>query len=100
MRNGDVVNLGSHQLRIVVKNSDQLKAAFLKIGMICKGMTQVARADNNGFVSARKPQNLSDFVIEILNLIAVALLSEAAEAVQILPDLRRRNTHFFTQMFG
>jgi hypothetical protein len=56
--------------------------------MIGNGTTEVARTQQNRLIAARKAENFSDFIAELAYNIAVSLLAKAAEAVQILPNLR------------
>ena len=45
-------------------------------------------------------ENLADSLLQIGHMIAVALLTKAAEAVDILPNLRSRQVHALAQFLG
>ena len=40
-----------------------------------------------------KSQNLADFLIQICGIVAVPLLTETTEIIEILPDLGSRHFH-------
>jgi hypothetical protein len=46
-----------------------------------KGSSEVSRTDDNRAVALRNTEKLADFSVEILDVVAVSLLTEAAEAV-------------------
>ena len=50
-------------------------------------MAQVARADQNRFVCVGEPQDVSDLCTKLIHHVAVSLLPEPAEAVEILTNL-------------
>ena len=41
-------------------------------------------------------QDLRDLIMQISDVVAVALLTEAAEVIEVLTDLRRRKLHPLT----
>ena len=47
-----------------------------------------------------QPQDRPEFLQQLVDIIAVALLAKAAEAVEILTDLRGRQSHAFRQGAG
>ena len=61
-----------------------MKSALFKPLVVRERVTEAARADNNRRVPLLQPENCPDFIVQILNIIAVALLTEAAKLVKIL----------------
>ena len=86
--------------RINVKNAAYQKSPSLKIRVICQRLTEIPGSDNDDSVFLIQSQNSSDLRIQVLHIITVALLPEAAEMIQILAYLRCRYIHFFTQLLG
>lgn len=78
---------------VAVENTDQLEAARFERHMCCNSASQIARADQDRFITAAQAEDVFDFVVELLYAVPVALLPEAAEAVEILPDLRSGQLH-------
>lgn len=68
-------------MHTVVKNSDQPKAAAVKIHMARNGASKVASADQNHRHVAAKPHNVADLLMQRSHVIAVTLLSKPAETV-------------------
>ena len=59
------------------------------------GVTEVARADEDGLEPAVDAEDLADLRVEALDIVAVALLAEAAEIIEVLSDLRGGEAHAF-----
>ena len=78
---------GPVKFRVHIKNSNHLKSPAGKFRIICQCLSQVTCAENDHIVGTVQSQNLSNFRMQMLYVVAVALLAEAAEIVQILPDL-------------
>lgn len=83
----DVADLRTNQLRIAVKDSLYHKTSGLEIRIACQRASKVAAADNDHVVNLVQTKNLADLGSQIFYIITIALLSETAEIVQILPDL-------------
>ena len=77
------------------KAADQLKAEVAEIKMASHGGAEVARADQNRLIMIVKSENMLDLLFELAYAVAVALLTEAAKAVKILPYLRSGGFHNF-----
>ena len=75
------------QRRIIIKDPGENKAAPFKIHIIGKRLSEVACPYNNQVVGFVQPQNPADFLIQIFDVVAVALLPESAKVVEILSDL-------------
>ena len=58
------------------------------------GAPQVPGPEENGLPVLAEAQNFADFFVKVLDIVAVALLAEAAEAVEVLADLGSREPHF------
>ena len=83
-----------------IKYTYELAAAFFKIKVHCNGTTQVACAYEDCFKLFVNADDAGDFAAQLGNVIAVALLSEAAEAVQILSYLRGGKLHSLRKLAG
>ena len=88
------------ELGVDVEHSGEMEAAFFKVDIIRQRLADVARAANNHIITFVQPEDFPDFLVQQLHVIPVALLPEAAEVVQVLPDLRRGNPHTLAQLFG
>ena len=53
----------------------------------------ITRTDNDRTKPRRNAEEIADLAVQILDIIAIALLAEAAKAVEILTDLRCRYLH-------
>ena len=72
---------------IAVKNTDQLAPSLLKFHMGSDGFAEISGTDQNDtgrFIDAKDAAN---DLAQLLDMIAVALLSESAEAIEILANL-------------
>ena len=92
-----------------VGNSDELSAVFSSIAddeefslkLDSSGgekIITVARADYHGIITVVGSEDIKYLSIELFDIVAVALLTEAAEAVDVLPNLRRREVHPLAQL--
>ncbi len=75
---------GTDHLRGIIKSADQLKAKLLKGHMTHDRPAKISGPDQNTLEFILKPQNFPDLYTELRYVISVALLPEAAEAVN--PD--------------
>ena len=96
----DPGNLLTAQSVVAVENTDQLAAPLFKINVLRNGFSKVAYADENGLVACVHAKNLSDLGVKLRHIITVALLSEAAEAVQILTNLGSGQPHTLCKLPG
>ena len=71
----------SCKVRVFIKNSDKLKPSCLKMHMLCNCRAQVSCADYYRLELPVKTEHLADFKLKLFYAVAVALLTEAAEAV-------------------
>ena len=85
--NSQPVHGFSNQCGIDVEQSDDVYAALFKHGRTHQRATQIANTDDDGTKSCTDAKDLGNFSIKIVDVIAVALLTEAAEAVEVLTDL-------------
>ena len=56
----------------------------------------MTRSDDDHLVLLIDVQDLRDLIVKIPDVVAVALLTEAAEVIEVLTDLRRRELHPLT----
>ena len=85
----DSVDLRSDQFRIHFKYPGHNETRLIIIGMVHDRLTQVSRADDDHLIPPVQTEDGADLIVQPLNTVAVALLSETAEIVQVLADLRR-----------
>ena len=97
---GDAGDLGAHRPLLHIKGGQELKAVVGKFEILNEGPAQVARPQHDDGVSPVDPQDLADLLFEHVHLIPVPLLPEAAEAEQVLADLRRSQPDGFPQGAG
>ncbi len=95
--NRHVVDLCADDRRGHVEGCVQRKTGLLKMEIVHQGVTEVARADHNQMMMIVHAQDMADFGMQLLHIIAVALLSELPETAQILPYLRCGNIHLLPQ---
>ena len=79
--NGEAAESMANLPRVIVKNTDKAEALGLEGKVGGNGLPQVSRANEDTFVTVGDPENIPDFITELVHHIAIALLSEAAEAV-------------------
>ena len=73
--------------------------AFLREARIVRHRAaDVARADDDDVILMGQAQNLADPLLEVGDVIAVALLAEPAEAVDVLADLGGGQIHALAQL--
>ena len=49
--------------------------------------SEIARTDNDGMKSAPDAEQITDPCVQVVDIVAVPLLTESAEAIEVLPDL-------------
>ena len=92
--------LTADQLRIGVKRTEQAKTARGKIEVIEQRAAQIARADQNSGALILQAENRAQLLQQLIDIVAVALLSKTAEAVKVLPDLRCGQPHTLGERAG
>ena len=85
---------------VPVEDAGDRKALFLKIHMGQDRSAQIARSDQDGLFGQVQSQDLADLFPQRYHVVAIALLTESAKAVEILPDLRSGQTHFRRELTG
>ena len=73
---------------IDVKQSPDKEAVLFESGIIGKGLAEIARAENNDMMVRIQAQYFMYLLPEFTDIIAITLLSESSEAIEILSDLR------------
>lgn len=81
---GDMLNLkhthpGTYYFRRCIENSDYLKTAPAEAIVIGKRSTEVSSPDQHHFVPAIQAQNRRYRIVQIVDPIAITLLTKAAE---------------------
>ena len=84
---GRTADLLADDLRRIVKNVSQTDAAAFKIHVVGDGPAHIARPQQHRVGKTVHSQDMADFIIELGDHVAIALLAETTEAVEILPDL-------------
>ena len=82
-----ISDLAAVKRRIDIKGALKRKSPVLEIHVIDQRLTKIARADQDHIVLLVKPEYLADLFVQITGIIPISLLSEAAEIIEILPDL-------------
>ncbi len=96
----DTVDLRAANLRVDIEDSPEDKPSALKVPVIDKRLPEMPRPDDDQVVLLVKPQYPADLLIKILHIVAISLLAETAEIVQILSDLGRCHLHDIAQFLG
>ena len=94
----DIAHRHTDFLRVVVKHRQRPEALALERRIFCNRAADIARAHDNLRMLTVKSQNFANVHFQIRHLIPVPLTSEAAEAVDVLPNLRRREVHPLAQL--
>ena len=94
------MHINADQRGRYVEHRLHVKAFLRKAGIIRHRAADVARADDNDMVFVVQAQNFADALLQIGHMIPVSLLAKAAEAVDILPDLRGGQVHALAQLLG
>jgi len=89
----DTAYLNVFHGRIAVEYSRKLIAIFRKIYVHCQRTSEITCTDENYLFGDVYAKYLSDLIAKLGDIIAVALLSEAAEAVEVLAYLRGGKAH-------
>ena len=97
---GDAPDLGVDQRGGHVEGGVHLEAHLLKIEVLQQGVAQVAHADDDEPVAVVDAQNVADLGPQLRHVVAVPLLTELAEAAEILADLGGGDVHLIPQGAG
>ena len=84
----------------VVKHTDEGKPQLVEGHVPHDGPPQVARADEHALVVRPQAQDLFDLAAQLGHVVAVALLPEAAKAIQVLADLGGGKAHLLRELLG
>ena len=86
--------------RIAVEDANQPAAALLEINVCGDRFAKIARTDQDDPGFLMDTEDIADDLAQFLDMIAIALLTETAEAIEILPDLRGGQPHSLRQFTG
>ena len=87
------MNAAALQIGIVVKGGGNLEPVVRKLAIAQQRLPQMTGTDDDHIMLRIQPKYLSDLFIKILHIVAIALLTEASEIIQILTDLRCCHVH-------
>ena len=99
-QNGQTGKLLADHGFAAVEDADQLKARKIVCDVGRDRPAQIAGAEQNAFVRAVQTENIADFLAQLPHGVAVALLAIAAEAVEVLADLRSCQAQLFRELSG
>ena len=94
---------GEHVARLPrsgIKHGDDIHTAFFKHGQVYQRAPEIPRTDDNGIEALPDREYLADLGKQVTDIVSVALLPEAAKAVEILPYLRCGHVHQGGQLAG
>ena len=89
----------SYLFPVGIEQSDKVNAATVEFHVVCKRKPHVAETDDYRLCVSVRSEQMFYFRKQIFYVVTVTLLSEPAEAVQVLPYLRRGNIHLFAEFF-
>ena len=98
--NVDAAVLRTDERGLDVKGGDQLYAPVGEAEVLHQRAADVADADQDRGKAPVRAENTGDLGAESGYIVAVALLSEFAEAVEIMPDLGGREAQLLPQLSG
>lgn len=87
-----------HKSLARIEHGEDIHAPLFEHGLVDEAAAQVSRADDDGVEARSNAEDLADLGEEVVDVIAVALLTEAAEAVEILADLGGGDVHHGGQL--
>ena len=90
----------ARQRGIGVKRAQQAKPAGCKVKVVEQRAAQIARAQQDRRAPGAQAEDRAQLLLQFVDIIPIALLSKAAKAVEILPDLRSGQPHAFRQRAG
>jgi len=96
----DITDILPDKVGVAVKNSNQRKTLAFKRHMGRNCAAKISGADQNCFILCIQSQNAPDFFLQLMHHIAITLLPKAAEAVQILSNLRGSQSHAVRKLPG
>lgn len=84
---------------ILVENSDKFEAAVFIENFVCYSLAQISGADKYSFQFLVNAENFADFLLELRNVVAIALLAESAKTVEVVADLGSGKPHSVSKFF-
>ena len=94
------VDDGAGELRVDIKGGVYSETGLGEGKILQQGMTQVAHSDHDEMMIIVHAQDMADLRTKLFHIVAVALLTELAEAAEILSDLGSSDIHFLSQGVG
>ena len=96
--NGDAVHRGADDSGGDVEGGVEEEAALVEVKVLQQRVTEVARADDDEAALVIHAEDVADLGAQLHDVVAVALLTEATEAIQILPYLACGKLHPFGKL--
>ena len=93
-------DLRPDQQRVGVEGGHQPHTVFCEIEIGHQGLAQISRTNDNGPAVPVDAHDARDGGPQLRYVVSVTLLPKSAEAVEILPHLRCRQSHPFRQRTG
>ena len=100
VQNGHGANAFPNLIRVNVKGGDELRSAFFKAEIEGEGFPEVSEPDNNSSEPVAHTEGRGYPIAELGDVVPVPLLTEAAEAVEVLPYLGCCNPHYAAEFAG
>ena len=92
------VDVDAHKRRRHIKHRLDVEAFLLEARIVSHRAADIARAHNDDVILVLKAQNLANALLEIGDVVTIALLAKTAEAIDILTDLGGGQVHTLTQL--
>ena len=86
-------------LRVLVKESDEVEAERHEVLVVRERRAEVADADNRDVPVVVEPENRADVALELVDVVADTLLSELAEGREVFPYLLGRDAESAAEFF-
>ena len=84
----NAVDYRADERRIHLEDPLYDKSRLVIVGVVDNGFSQIACADDDHLVFSVQTEDGADLIVQPLDAVTVALLSEPTEVVQVLTDLR------------
>ena len=93
-------DLCANQFFTYIEQTDDLETAAIEVLVIRNGLSQMTGTDDDHPMFLIQSKDLADLIAKEPDIVAIALLSESTEMIQVLSDLGCGHPHQFTQLSG
>ena len=100
IKNFYVMERFAHKIDIIVKDSSQVYAVSFVEYKVCNCGTKAACANKHSIDVIVREKKVLDFIVEEIYAVAYTLLTETAEAVEVLTNLTWCGAHNFSKLAG